>query len=161
MPYKPGLPSPGARCLTMNVQTLIDIVVLQGGQMPPRSKALPITREHLLLQCSALEYQAMMQDDRLFSGELVKCSLDQIERHNNPGLKLNAILSVCPRGVAISQAKALDKKRRQGRSRRDLHGDPIIFKIGEKTGTISNLDGFTEMSRTALLQNLPWGWYPQ
>lgn len=34
VPYKPGLPSLGAACLTMNVQTLIDIVVLHGEQMP-------------------------------------------------------------------------------------------------------------------------------
>lgn len=103
----------------------------------------------------------MMQDGRLFSGDLVNCFLDQIERHDNLGLELNAILSVCPRDVAISQARALDKERRRGKSREELHCIPIIINVGDKTGTISNLDGFTEMPRTVSLQSLPWAWYLQ
>lgn len=126
--------------------------------MSPRSKAVPITREGLSLQCSAHEYQVLMQEGRLCSEDLVNCFLDQIERHNNLGLNLSAVLSVCPRDVAISQAKALDQERRQGKSRGELHGIPIIVKVGGKTGIASNLDGFTEMTRTASLQNLPWGW---
>lgn len=83
----------------------------------------------------------------------------QIERHSNLELKLNAALSVYPRDVAISQAKAFDEEWRQWKSLGEPHGIPIIVKVGDKTGIRANLDGFTVMSRTASLQNLPWAWY--
>lgn len=108
--------------------------------MSSQTKAVPITEESLSLECSAHEYQALMQDGRLCSEDLVKCFLDQIERHNKLGLKLNAILSVCPREVAMSQAKALDEERTQGRSRGELHGIPIIVKVRDTTGKIVDLD---------------------
>lgn len=98
--------------------------------MSSLTKAGPIVREGLSLQCSAHEYQVLMQDGRLCSEDLVNCFLDQIERHNNLGLKLKAVLSVCPRDVAVSQAKMLDEERRQGKVRGELHGIPIILKVG-------------------------------
>lgn len=82
-----------------------------------------------------------MQDGRLCSEDLVNYFLDQIERHNNHGLRLNAILSVCPREVAISQAKALDEERRQGKPRGELHGIPIIVKVRETPGIIGKSEG--------------------
>lgn len=100
-----------------------------------------------------------MRDGHLCSEDLVKCFLDQIERHNNRGLKLNAILSVCPREVAISQAKALDEERRQGKVRGELHGIPVIIKVRDILGAVDDPEGFTEMTRTVSLQDLPWGWY--
>lgn len=127
--------------------------------MSSRSSAVPDIRESLSLQCSAHEYQVLMQDGHLCSEDLVNCFLDQIERHNKRGLKLNAILSVCPREVAISQAKALDEERRQGKARGELHGIPIIIKVRDTLGTIDNSKGLNEITRTASLQDLPWGWY--
>lgn len=100
-----------------------------------------------------------MQDGHLCSEDLVNYFLDQIERHNKHGLRLNAIMSVCPREVAISQAKALDEERRQGKARGELHGIPIIIKVRDNLGTIDNPEGLTEITRTALSQDLPWGWY--
>lgn len=127
--------------------------------MSSRSSAVPDIRESLSLQCSAHEYQVLMQDGHLCSEDLVNCFLDQIERHNKRGLKLNAILSVCPREVAISQAKALDEERRQRKARGELHGIPIKIKVRDTLGTIDNPEGLNEITRTASLQDLPWGWY--
>lgn len=81
-----------------------------------------------------------MQDGSLCSEDLVNCFLDQIERHNNLGLKLSAISSVCPRGVAVSRAKALDEERRLGKSRGELHGIPVIVKVRDANFTIGNLE---------------------
>lgn len=101
------------------------------SQMPSLHEAKPAGREGLSLEYSAHEYQVLMQDGHLSSKDLVNYFLDQIERHNNLGLKLKAILSVCPRDLAISQAKVLDEERRQGKVRSDLHGIPIVVKVGE------------------------------
>lgn len=130
-------------------------------QMSSRSEDVPIARESVSLQCSAHEYRVLMQDGRLSSEDLVNCFLDQIERHNKRGLKLNAILSVCPRAVAISQAKALDEERRQGKTRSELHGIPIIVKVRGTPGMIGIPGELAEMTRTASLRNLPWGWRPR
>lgn len=110
-PYNPELPSRGARYMTSNAETTVNYFVFHSGQMSSLSNAVTNVRESLSLQCSAYEYQVLMQDGHLCSEDLVNCFLDQIERHNNRGLKLNAVLSVCPREVAISQAKALDEER--------------------------------------------------
>ncbi|KAJ0119828.1 hypothetical protein J7T55_014033 [Diaporthe amygdali] len=98
------------------------------SQMPSLHEAKPAGREGLSLEHSAHEYQVLMQDGHLSSEDLVNYFLDQIERHNDLGLKLKAILSVCPRDLAISQAKVLDEERRQGKVRSDLHGIPIVVK---------------------------------
>lgn len=139
----------------------IFLFYIPSEQMSSRSEDVPTARESLSLQCSAHEYQVLMQDGRLSSEDLVNCFLDQIERHNKRGLKLNAILSVCPREVAISQAKALDVERRQGKTRGELHGIPIIVKVRHTPGIKGIPEGLTEMTRTASLRSLPWGWCPR
>lgn len=81
------------------------------------------------LQRPALEYQQLMRDGLLCSEELVSSFLDQIHRHNHDGLELRAITSVCPRDVALSQARKLDNERRRGEIRSELHGIPIVIKV--------------------------------
>lgn len=80
------------------------------------------------LQLPAHEYQALMCAGQLTSEALVLSFLDQIERHNVTGLKLHAVLSVCPRNMAVAQARRLDEERTQGKIRSGLHGIPIILK---------------------------------
>lgn len=83
----------------------------------------------LSLQRPAHEYQQLMESGQLSSENLVNAFINQIDRHNHDGLKLNAILSVCPRDVAASQARRLDEERKRGETRSDLHGVPIIIKV--------------------------------
>ncbi|ROV91721.1 hypothetical protein VPNG_09964 [Cytospora leucostoma] len=85
-------------------------------------------KEGCSLQQSAHEYQHLLSTGQLSSVTLVNSFLDQIARHNHSGLKLNAVLSVCPRDAAIAQAQWLDQERGQGRIRGSLHGIPIIIK---------------------------------
>lgn len=116
-----------------------------------------VAREHVSLEWSAHKYQVLLQNGRLSSEDLVKCFLGQIERHNDVGLRLKAIVSVCPRDLIISRAKMLDDERRQGKVRSQLHGIPIIVKV-EQTLSNTCLERFTDMTRTALLRNHPWVW---
>lgn len=128
--YKPDLFR--LQWLNASISTLRPdwIVIVYSGQIFSNQTfdVMPLTREHVSLQCSAHEYQALMHQGRVRSQDLVNHFLDQIERHNKLGLKLNAVLSVCPRDVAISQAKALDEERVQGKLRGELHGIPVIVK---------------------------------
>lgn len=75
-----------------------------------------------------------MRAGQLTSEALVNIFLDQIGRHNHSGMKLNAVLSVCPRNLAVEQAKRLDEERRLGNIRSDLHGIPIILKASTVLG---------------------------
>lgn len=77
--------------------------------------------------------------------------LDQSERHNSLGLKLNAVLSACSRDIAISEAEALDEERVQGKLRGDLHGIPIIVKVGEAAVTARSLEEFAENSQDCIV----------
>lgn len=82
----------------------------------------------LSLQQPAHEYTRLLETGQLSSQDLVTAFLDQIDRHNRNGTKVNALLSVCPRTLALSQARQLDMERRQGKVRSHLHGMPIILK---------------------------------
>ncbi|KAF3761421.1 amidase signature enzyme, partial [Cryphonectria parasitica EP155] len=81
-----------------------------------------------LLQRPAHEYQQLMRNGQLTSEDLVTSFLDQIDRHNEDRLKLKAILSVCPRNIALARARKLDEERARGQIRGELHGIPIILK---------------------------------
>lgn len=81
------------------------------------------------LQLPAHAYRTLLDEKQLTSEVLVNHFLDQIERHNTNGLGLKAIISVCPRQIALMHARALDEERQNGRLRSDLHGIPIILKV--------------------------------
>lgn len=82
----------------------------------------------LSLQQPAHEYARLVETGQLTSQQVVAAFLDQIDRHNHHGLHVNALLSVCPRQLAISQARRLDDERRRGKVRSPLHGMPIVLK---------------------------------
>ncbi len=81
-----------------------------------------------LLRATAHELQQRLATG-LTSVELVEACLAQIERHNHNGMKLNAIVSVCPREIAIEQARRCDKERAEGKVRSAIHGIPIVLKV--------------------------------
>lgn len=85
------------------------------------------------LEQPAHVYQQRMRDGELSSQSLVSAFLDQIDRHNEQGLGLRAVLSTCPRGIALAQAGQLDEERQRGNMRSDLHGIPIIIKVSLRT----------------------------
>lgn len=82
-----------------------------------------------ILQSSALELQNHLVDGSFTSVALTEKFLDQIERHNQQGLDLKAIISVAPRANVLERARNLDKERSTGTLRSKLHGIPIVIKV--------------------------------
>lgn len=82
-----------------------------------------------ILQASALDLQQRLTDGSLTSVALTTLLLDQVERHNHCGLKLNAVISLAPRDNVLAAARSLDLERRAGVTRSKLHGIPIIVKV--------------------------------
>jgi len=84
-----------------------------------------------VLTAEAHELQVQLEAGELTSVDLVKLFLSQIRKHNHEGLRLNAVLSVCPEESAVAQAARLDQERRDGRLRSKLHGIPVIVKVSK------------------------------
>ncbi|KAK2596130.1 hypothetical protein QQS21_006407 [Conoideocrella luteorostrata] len=77
---------------------------------------------------TAHELSAQLSTKQTTSVKLVGAFLDQIERHNHNGKKLNALIAVAPRDVALRRAAELDEERESDHVRSPLHGIPIIVK---------------------------------
>ena len=78
---------------------------------------------------SAGELQRKLEAGDTTSVKLVSHFLDQIERHNWQGRKLNAVTATLPRELAMARATELDEERLNGVVRGPLHGIPIIIKV--------------------------------
>ncbi|KAI1478464.1 amidase signature enzyme [Daldinia eschscholtzii] len=87
-----------------------------------------------ILQASAATLQQQLSVGEVTSVRLVQEFLDQIERHNSNGMRLNAVISVLDRNLALETANRLDKERKHGKIRSSLHGIPIIIKDCIVTG---------------------------
>lgn len=100
-----------------------------------------------------------MREGHLTSEDMVLSFLDQIARHNNDGLKLRAIISVCPRDVATAQARMLDEERRRGELRSELHGIPIIVKVRRYDKVRQRGVNELTITRRMLSSRIrPWAW---
>lgn len=97
---------------------------------PANDQMGSLTHDHLdLLRLTASDLQNLMQDNQLSSVNLVQQVLEQIEKHNEAGAGVRAMISVAPKDVLISRASTLDEERSSGRLRGPLHGIPIIVKV--------------------------------
>ena len=65
------------------------------------------------------------------SVDLVKGYLKQIDKHNNKGMRLNAVISIAPEKDIVEQAHALDLERAEGKIRGPMHGIPVIIKVSD------------------------------
>lgn len=81
-----------------------------------------------LLTVTSTELQELLSNGSITSLDLVDVYLDQIERENHDGLKLNAMISITPYDVLRQTARDLDREREQGVIRSSLHGIPITVK---------------------------------
>ena len=80
---------------------------------------------------SITELQQLFLAEKMTSQEIVSLYLEQIERIDKQGPKINAILEINPE--AMEQAKQLDEERQKGQLRGPLHGIPIILKDNIET----------------------------
>ena len=69
-----------------------------------------------------LELQKMMDSGKLTSKKLVKSYLEQIEKLDKSGPKLNAVIELNPDALII--AESLDQERKTNGPRSKLHGIP-------------------------------------
>jgi len=82
-----------------------------------------------LLRLTAVQLQDLLSNGKITTVELIKQTLDQIEKHNRNGLNLRAIISVVPRELALQKATQLDLERERGHIRGPFHGIPVIVKV--------------------------------
>jgi amidase len=81
-----------------------------------------------LLSTTAAQLQNLLIEAKITSVQIVEAYLQQIERHNHAGAKLNAIIATAERPVVLAKAATLDDERKSGDIRGPLHGIPIIVK---------------------------------
>ena len=82
------------------------------------------------LTTTAAKLRDLLQSGQITSVDIVNTYLAQIAPHNHAGLQLNALISVAPVDLLHRTARALDQERKDGRVRSDLHGIPIVLKVG-------------------------------
>ena len=75
---------------------------------------------------SITELQQAMESRRVSSVELVRRYFERIDKYDDQGPQLNALVARNPR--ALDEAAALDAERRERGSRGPLHGVPILIK---------------------------------
>jgi len=80
------------------------------------------------LTTTAAKLQTLLESGDLTSVAIVEKYLDQIQRYDKAGPCLNALISVAPRHILISEALRLDSERASGKTRGPFHGIPIILK---------------------------------
>ncbi|KAL1868268.1 hypothetical protein Daus18300_005992 [Diaporthe australafricana] len=101
---------------------------------PPNARFGSTAASLDLLTVTSTELQELLSYGSITSVDLVDLYLDQIERENHNGLKMNAMISVTPRSIIQRTAQNLDREREQGVIRSPLHGIPIIVKNNIMTG---------------------------
>ncbi|KAK0099948.1 hypothetical protein ONS96_007893 [Cadophora gregata f. sp. sojae] len=90
------------------------------------------TLELLSLDSTAL--QRKLDAGRLTSVELVQACLAQIDKHDQRGATLNAMISLVPNHLVLERSAQLDLERAAGRVRSPFHGIPILVKDAISTG---------------------------
>lgn len=89
--------------------------------------------KHLdLVAQSATELQGLISAGDLTSTQLVEACLAQIERHDQQGMNLHAMIAVSPKSKLLDMAKRLDTERQSNNLRGPFHGIPILLKVYSK-----------------------------
>lgn len=89
-------------------------------------KVLYDTKPFELMEASVMDIQNAMNAGKLTSVELVTKYLARIDKYDQKGPEIKAILTVNPK--ALEEAAALDKERSEKGARGPLHGIPVIVK---------------------------------
>ncbi|KID81234.1 Amidase signature domain protein [Metarhizium guizhouense ARSEF 977] len=78
-----------------------------------------------LLSLDSAGLQRKLDTGLLTSVELVQACLAQIDKHDQRGTKLNAMISIVPNHILMERSAQLDRERTEGRARSLFHGVPI------------------------------------
>lgn len=88
-----------------------------------------ISKKLDLVAQSATELQGLLSAGALTSARLVEECLAQIDRHDQQGMNLRAMIAVTPKSKLLEMARELDVERESNRLRGPFHGIPIIVKV--------------------------------
>lgn len=94
-----------------------------------------------LIEATIMDIQKAMDAGKLTAKELVQMYLDRIEKYDDQGPAINAIITVNPDALKI--AEELDKERAEKGPRSLLHGIPIIVKDNYDTADMPTTAGCT------------------
>lgn len=103
-----------------------------------------------LLEATGTQIQRLLSEGKVTSSKLVDQFLDQIEKHNK---YLKAVIQVTPLDKLHDRANYLDAERGSGRLRGELHGIPILVKVGYRMHQQIILTSY----RTTLVPPQVWG----
>jgi len=81
-----------------------------------------------IVKATATQLQNQLQSGLLTSVQIIESYLVHIDNHNQNGMKVNALIAVMPREIALAKARELDEERKHGKVRGPFHGIPIIVK---------------------------------
>jgi len=92
-----------------------------------------------LMETTISDIQKAVSQGKLSYKKLTQMYLDRINKYDDQGVKLNAIITV--NSKALETAEALDKEREEKGIRGPLHGIPIIVKDNYATGDLPTTAG--------------------
>jgi amidase len=92
----------------------------------PENATASITQSVDVVELSAMDARARMNDGSLTSRALVQAYLDRIAAVDDAGPRLDSVIEI--NSAALSDADTRDLERRAGRVRGPLHGVPVLFK---------------------------------
>ncbi|MEC2346886.1 amidase family protein, partial [Paenibacillus barengoltzii] len=92
-----------------------------------------------LPEATISKLQLAMEQGKITSKQLVQMYLDRIDKYDDQGISLQAVLSVNP--DALSIAEALDQERAEKGPRGPLHGIPILVKDNFDTADMPTTAG--------------------
>ncbi|MEK8127088.1 amidase family protein [Paenibacillus filicis] len=92
-----------------------------------------------VMETTIADIQKAVSQGKLTYKELTQQYLDRINKYDDQGIKLNAVITV--NSGALQTAEALDKERAEKGVRGPLHGIPIIVKDNYATGDLLTTAG--------------------
>ncbi|KAJ5100375.1 amidase signature enzyme [Penicillium angulare] len=96
-----------------------------------------------LLSLDSAGFQTKFDEGLLTSVELVQACLCQIDRHDQRGAKLNAMISIVPKNILMERSAQLDNERAAGR---DAIITPPSLKLATTLGSLALKDSVPPMS---------------
>ncbi|RWA05000.1 hypothetical protein EKO27_g10101 [Xylaria grammica] len=105
-----------------------------------------------LLSLDSAGLQKKLDAGLLTSVELVQACLAQVDKHDQRGAKLNAMISVAPHRLLMERSAQLDRERTAGRVRSPFHGIPVLVK--DAIATSPSLELATTLGSLALRDSI-------
>jgi Asp-tRNA(Asn)/Glu-tRNA(Gln) amidotransferase A subunit family amidase len=99
-----------------------------------------------LATATIAELQAAMEKGALSSEKLVELHLARIDAYDQKGPRLNTIITLKDRAVALAEARALDAERKAGKVRSPIHGIVVLAKDVFDTKDMPTTGGFAPMA---------------